>query len=449
MTAAVQAIAAALFALQTPPVQTGPLTIDQAAALAERNAFAVRLQASTVEKNRQRVAEARGNMGPKVGLTGVYTRYDEATTASFGAGTPPVVISPIDSKIATLSLTLPLDITGNLGRQVRAAEANYRASRQTLRASLNDARLNARSAFLAVLRAQATVGVQEQAVRDAQERLDQGRKLLAGEQVAKVDVDRLEAALDQAKYDLENARTLFEVSKNQFNNAIARPIETPVELVDITDLPAFSRDTEKLVKTGQDSRPEVSAFRETLTALSNITRATEATLNPTLNAGISIQRNIDAQGLNARDQQASGTLTLNIPIFDSGVTRARVRQARQDEETARINLEQVQLLISQDVRNAIQNLSGALARLQNAQRQVALAEEVFRLAQIRQQAAEGTYVEVVDAETTLTQARNGLVSARYDYLVAYAQLQRAVGSDNISDPGQGTGTPSPSGGGSR
>jgi outer membrane protein TolC len=95
-------------------------------------------------------------------------------------------------------------------------------------------------------------------------------------------------------------------------------------------------------------------------------------------------------------------------------------------------LEQTRLFISQDVRNAVQNLSSALARLRSAEAQRRLAEEVFRLARVRQEAAEGTYVEVIDAETSLTQARNAEVSARYDYLVAYSQLQRAVGTDTLA-----------------
>lgn len=444
----IHAIGAAVLALQSPnPIQSGPLTIDQAVAIAEHNAFAVRLQASNVEKSRQRVSEARGNMGPKLNLGATYTRYDDSLTTQFAAGQPPIVIQPIDQQIGTLSVQVPLDISGNLGRQVRAAESNFRASQQTLRASLNDTRLNARLAYLGVLRTAALVGVQEQAVRDANERLNQGKLLLAGEQVARVDVTRLEAAVAQAKSDLLLAQNNLQIAKNAFNQALARPIETPVELVDISALPVVPTDAAALVKNGQDNRPEVLAWRETLRALANITRATEASMNPSLSAGVTMQKNLDPAGLSARSQQTTGNLTLNVPLFDSGVTRARVKQARQDEEQARINLEQVQLVISQDVRNALSNLAGALARLENAQQQVRLAEEVFRLAQIRQQAAEGTYVEVVDAETSLTQARNGLVSARYDYLQAYSQLQRSIGTDNVTDAGEGTGTPSPSGGG--
>lgn len=450
MTFFLKALGAALTAIQSPTLgPTDPITIDQAADIAARNAFSVRLQASTVERNRQRINEAKGNLGPKVSASAVYTRYGEAVTTQFSPTSPPVTIQPIDTRTGTLSLQLPIDISGNLNRQVRAAEATYRASQQSLVASMNDARLNAKQAFLQVLRANALVGVQQQAVRDAEERLNQGQRLLAGAQVARVDVTRLEAAVAQARSDLLTAQNNLTLAKNAFNLSLARPIETPVNLVDLTNLPAAPMDPEPLVRLGQTRRPEVRSLIQSLEALANIRRATEGGMNPSLNVGVNYQRNLDAAGFSAQSATTVGTLTLGIPIFDSGVTRARVKQARQDEEQARINLEQVQLGISQDVRSAFANLGSALARLNNAREQVRLAEEVYRLAVIRQQAAEGTYVEVVDAESQLTQARNGLVSARYDYLQAYSQLQRAIGTDDVAGAAQGTGTASPTGGGSR
>ena len=84
------------------------------------------------------------------------------------------------------------------------------------------------------------------------------------------------------------------------------------------------------------------------------------------------------------------------------------------------------------VRTAVANLGSAKARFENAQAQVMLAQETYRLAVVKQNAGEGTYVEVIDAQNALTQAKDGLLGAKYDYLTAYAQLQRAVGVDDIS-----------------
>jgi outer membrane protein TolC len=455
MTLVAQAIAAVLTAVQAPATtQDGPLTMDQAIAIAERNAFAIAIQQTQVERNRQQVAQAQANLGPRVAGTATYSRNDRAVTQSFGPGTPPVVVQPIDSKSLGASVSLPIDISGNLQRLVRASRSNERAARFTLQAVYNDTRLNVRTAYLNVLRAQGLVGVQEQALRDAQERLEQARRQFAGDQVARIDVTRFETQVAQATSDLIAARNNLQLSQNAFNATLARPIETPVNLVDIAALPPVSAVDSLLVTSAQVRRPEVQALGSTRDALANLRRAQESGMNPSLAFGLNYNRNLEPQG-QARASATTGTLSLSIPIFDSGLTRARVREARQNEEQARIQLDQLQLGISQEVRGALTNLSNAQARLTNAVQQVRLAEEVYRIARVRRDAGEGTYVEIIDAETQLTVARNNLVTARYDYLTAYSQLQRAVGQDDIAaaatpvSPAPAPRTPATNGGGTR
>jgi outer membrane protein TolC len=314
---------------------------------------------------------------------------------------------------------------------VSASQATLRASQNTLLATRSDQRLAAKQAFLAVLRAQATVGVQNQALIDAQERLSQAQKELAAGTVAPVDEKRFEAQVAQAKSDLITAQNALDLAKQTFNQTLARPIETPVDLVEPAALPIVPSNVPGLVETGQKQRPEVRSLQATIESLADIRRATEAGMNPSLTFSLNNQRNLDATGFTASAETTTGVLALSIPIFDSGVTRDRVKAARQDELQAKIQLEQLELGISEEVRAAVTNLSSASSRLDNARQQVALAEEVYRLSKIRQDAGEGTYVEVIDAETQLTQARNSLVSARYDYLTAYSQLQRAIGSDDV------------------
>ena len=411
---------------------SGPITIDQAVKIAETNAFAVRLQKSVIEKNRLKVQEAKGNLGPQLSLGANYTRYDQALTTSFGAGSPPVVIQPIDSKVATATLALPIDIAGNRGRLLQASSLTRQASEISLQGTYNDTKLSVRQAYINVLRTGAQVHVAELSLMDATERLDQAQKQFDQAQVAKLDVNRFQAQVAQSRSDLIAAKDALTLAKYSLNLSLARPIESSVEAIDIDHLPAMDLEAGQLVEAAQGKRSEVIAATTNLKALKLITRATEAGLNPSLNLQVQYQTTIDAQGFSSRSHSTTGNLILNIPIFDSGVTRSKVKEARQDEVQARISLDQTKLSISQEVRNAVANLTSAKARLQSADEQVKLAEEVYRLAKVKQDAGTGTYYEVVDAETQLTQARNGQIGARYDYLNSYSQLQRAVGQDDLA-----------------
>lgn len=415
-----------------------PLTLDEAVNIAERNAFSIRLQQSAVEKNRQVLAENKGQLGPKVSITGTYTRYDKEVTSSFGPGQT-VILQPIDQKLITAALQLPIDISGNIGRIVNASKASLLASEQTLVATQNDVKLNVRRSYLSVLRAEDQVGVAQAAVTEAEERLKNARAEVAAGTKANIDVVRIEAELAQAQSNLLTAQNAVTLSKQSLNNAMGRPIETDFDTVHIEGLPAAPKaNANDIDKQAQGTRPEAKALLKTQEALAYIRRAAERGMNPTLNLGINYQRNPDASGFSSRDQSTTGTLTLNIPVFDSGITRAQVKQARQDEEQAKIQLEQVRLGISLEVRQALTNLINAAARLEVADRQLKAAEENYRIAKIRLQAGEGITLEITDALQQLTQARTGQVAARYDYWTAYSELQRAVGTDDLQSIMGGT-----------
>jgi len=420
---------------------SGPLTMDQAVAIAESRAFAVKLQESGLLRANAVVKQAESGLGPQVTGTASVSRAGQALYGTSGNSTTPVLFTPINSFNYGLTVSLPIDISGALHANLRSAEALRKSQKETLRASVNDARLNARAAFLNVLRAQATVGVQEQSLKNAQTQALQAHQQLEQVQVAKVDVDRLDAAVAQRQADLIDARNQLQLSVYQLNLTLARPIETPVEAVEVPTLPEAPSDIASLDKAAQAQRPETRAALAQVQANEQIRVGAQRANIPNLALSLTRSTNQGDLGFNGQRLTTSVGLSLSIPIFDSGNIRSRVGQFRQDEERARITLAQTQLGVSQEVRAAMTNLENAKARLENATRQVELAQEVFRISQVKQSAGAGTYVEVVDAETTLTTARNGLVRARYDILTAYAQLQRAVGNDQLSTNPIPTGAP--------
>ena len=57
------------------------------------------------------------------------------------------------------------------------------------------------------------------------------------------------------------------------------------------------------------------------------------------------------------------------------------------------------------------------------------AEEALREAKARAEAGTGTQLDVLDAETSLTQARTTKMQALHDYDTARARLERAIGAD--------------------
>jgi outer membrane protein len=404
--------------------QEPTLTLDEALRIAETNAFSLQIAQSNVERTRQRIAEARALQGPRLNGSVTYTRYDRESSQNG------VVFSPIDQTIAALQLSMPIDITGVVARGIRATEVALRAAEEIVGSERNNLRQRVRRDYYAVLQAEAQVKVNEEALANARERYNVTAKEVEAGTKARIDLLRIDTQVRQAEADVIAAQNAVRLAKQNLNNTMSRPIETPFEPVDVPALPQVETPADTLVSRAQARRPDLLAQQFTVQQLELVRRAQEGGNYPTLNLAANHNQSLGSTGLGARRENTFGSLTVNVPIFDSGVTRARVKQARQDEEQAKVNLEQLLLAVSLEVRSALSNLTDAWQRYEVAQKGVEVAAETYRLAKIRYDAGEAILLEVVDAQTELTRAQTNLVQARYAYLTAFAALQRAVASDD-------------------
>src|SRR5579871_4176491 len=156
-----------LFSLAIAAAQAqGPvLTPDEAVAIAMNNAFSVRTAASVVEQTKQQVANAASNVYPHVSLGANYTRYDKEI-AEQG-----ITVIPLNDRTTSATVTMPIDIMGNLTRAIRAARAAVGASVENLEATKNTLRRDVRHAYYLVASSKELVQVDTAALKDQQDRL--------------------------------------------------------------------------------------------------------------------------------------------------------------------------------------------------------------------------------------------------------------------------------------
>ena len=121
------------------------------------------------------------------------------------------------------------------------------------------------------------------------------------------------------------------------------------------------------------------------------------------------------------------TASLTLPVWDWGARKSKLKQAEIRREQANVELSATQ-------RTLVRNLTGFYAEAQTARdqsdllRQAAdLATENLRLNTLRYQGGEATILELVDAQNTLTQARNALDDGLARYRIAVATLQTLTG----------------------
>jgi len=122
------------------------------------------------------------------------------------------------------------------------------------------------------------------------------------------------------------------------------------------------------------------------------------------------------------------TVSLNVPVWDWGARAGKLRQAALKREEATVDLSVTQRTLLRNLQGFYQEAQTALAQMDSLRRQVDLAAESLRLNGLRYEAGEATILELVDAQTTLTQARNAYDDGQVRYRLAIANLQTLTGA---------------------
>src|SRR5246500_1032111 len=271
----------------------------------------------------------------------------------------------------------------------------------------------------------------QRAAAEAARFLDISQKLEGGGEVAHADVIKATIQAQQQQRDLQEAQIAMERSRldlavllfpdfNQ-NFTVVDDLQTP------EPLPTFAEAEAAGKKNNPDLRAALAAYQ----ASSHEVTAAWGGLLPSLSLdyfyGIdSNQFAIRTDGV--RNIGYSTVASLQIPIFSWGADRSKLKQAelRRDQAHVELNFAQKQLL--SHLREFYSEAETARSEMESLASSAEMAAVSMPLSPIRDQAGESTVLEVVDAQNTLTQARNAYDDGQSRYKVAVANLQTLTGN---------------------
>lgn len=426
-TAAVLATASAGWAQTTAPAPTSkPLNIDQALEIAFCNNPDLRIATDAVNKSKGVVEEAQARFNPAFNAQ-VVQLYQGPAVGFLNplTGTSVPIIPPAQTS-AQVSVFLPLDIFGKLRYSHDIATDQFQISYLSLLTTSQQLIEQVKRNYYELLRACGQAETAQAAVDVAAERLKNTEARYKEGTVPKFDLTTAQVDLANLNQNLIAAQSRVNIAQANLNRVLGIAADSPTQ-VDKVEIPVSTYEVNipDAISTAEALRPEVK-IQQTSVALNKTNIALQRTgAKPTL--GISGHYDyVSTQSFSNQNFSYTAAATLSIPIWDGGVTKAKVDQAYADLYSSKDTLEQTKLRVSQEVSNAALVLVEAAKRTKSTAENVKLAEEALRLANVRYDAGIAVLVEVTNAESQLTQARFNEVNALYDYAIALADLQRVT-----------------------
>jgi len=324
---------------------------------------------------------------------------------------------------ATVSLTNFADY-----RRSSAAWAQARAKAEVAARGLVVTVTQAYYGLVAAERKYANV---QRAAAEAERFLDISEKLEKGGEVAHADVLKARIQSQQVHRDLQEARIGMERSRLELAVLLFQDFNQNFTVVDdmqtTEPLPAFA-DVEA---AGKRNNPDLRVALAAYEAARHEVTAAWGGLLPSLSLDYfyGIDANQFAISTNGvRNIGYSTVATLQIPIFSWGADRSKLKQAELRRNQAHVELNFAQRQLLGHLREFYTEAETARSEMESLQSSADMAAESMRLTTLRYQAGESTVLEVVDAQNTLTQARNAYDDGQSRYRLAMANLETLTGN---------------------
>jgi outer membrane protein len=315
----------------------------------------------------------------------------------------------------------------------------YNASRQSLSAAEIDSQstmasviLLARSAYFNYLLSLQLLNVNEDALKQANEHLDQAKTLFDVGKQARIEVTKARVDVANAGVNLIHAKNSLKLAKVQMDLVAGMPLGEPMVLIDSLSAFEDSIGMSEALKQAMQLRPEILSSQARMEAARLQLKSARAAYLPSLSAtgslGWDAQDNaaITGSDFNGSPNWSIGA-ALSVPIYQGGAIGASVNQADAAFKQAQASLDATTQNVAQQVQQYFLQGKEALQRIDATGVLIEQADESLKMSQERYRAGVATSIEITDAEVTLANARISNAQALFDYHIAHANLLLAIG----------------------
>jgi outer membrane protein len=409
------ALAAALSTL-TATFAARAETLTEALATAYTTNPTLAAQRALLRQVDEEVPQALSGWRPQVSIIGSAGKARQETDLARRTTTP---------REYGLDVTQPLFRGGQTVAATRAAENAVRAERARLTSVEQTVLLDAVTAYVNVLAAQAVLEFEIQNEQRLTRFLEATNDRFEVGEVTRTDVFQAEARLARASADRVQAEGQLEAARAAYIEVVGTP-PTNLTLPEVpADLPESMIAAAELA---MERNPQVVAAEFDERTAADTVSQIRGELLPALNLRGEATRGDDILLNDGRVDDFRATVNVEVPLYQGGAVYSRVRQAKQAVFEQRRNVDDQRRAAAQVATTAWSNFLAARASVEAFTTEVR-ANEVAVEGVLREQAVgTRTVLDVLDTQQDLLESQRSLVDARRDELQFAYEVKQAIGT---------------------
>jgi len=404
------------------------LTLDQCIDIALKRSLSMANARYSLDLARQNVWTAWGDWLPQLSASAGYSYSEQGGVSAYQFSN-----RIIRSFSKSIDLRQNLFSWGGEWFNIKNKLLLRRSSEHGLTQSELETIDQIKNLYFGALKAEGLQQVAEQSVTAAEEnlklvqaRFDLGSANQSELLKAKVQLLSNRSALEQAKRNTA-------VTVAQLNNAMNRPATTPLDLDSHFDTLGVSVDYEKAMAFALENHPQILAAEAELQAARYQRLAVRSSFFPSISWDIRRSYSVRANGHwgsfadDISNTSLGMSLGWSVPFFDGFSRKTSHTRAAAAYKLAQLSRESTVNGVGLAVQTSLLDINNARTNLTLYEESLHSAEEDLQIAQERYNLGAATILDLLDAEKNLADARQRFVSAKFDFNLAVAALEKAMG----------------------
>jgi outer membrane protein len=403
------------------------LTVEQVVKMVIRNNPAIQKAEQGIEASRARVGQSRSSLYPKMIGLASYSRVgplEELTIPDFGT----FALFPANNYDAHLGLNQLLYDFGRRGKTEKLAETGVKSTQDNLETVKSDLAYRAIFTFYSIIFLQKNIDVVNHEIFDLNQHLDVTRKKVAAGTAIQYDVLSTQVRVAGAKNQLEEVWNSLRKQKIILRQLMNLPEDSTLYLKGAIQISSTALKSDSLVMLAEKQRPEYKLVLDAQVSAdlrrSLVTKGNYPILNLNLAYGV---KNGYIPNLNKMRWNWVAGVQLQVPLFEGFQVHYKKEEAEADFRASGSQIEDTRNMIISQVQQAMSDVQTSLNKIATTKVQLDQAQEAKSIAETQYAIGVISNLELLDAQTMLTQAQFIYLKAQYDYVISRYALDRAIG----------------------
>jgi outer membrane protein len=278
---------------------------------------------------------------------------------------------------------------------------------------------------------QKNITLQEAQLKRAQRYYEKGIKTIIDVSDAKVRLDQAKLELNNSEYELKLRRAILEQTMGYVPNQGKYTLRYhTISLPHVTQhLPRINTSMNMLEPHAYENRYELKYYQHLEQRTTHALESQQGSYYPTLafNGDYTVQDIEGELAGSVPNKQWGATVDLTWNLFSGNQTDANVQEAKIAKLKAASQLDDARLLIKREVLEASLGLQRSYDSVMLSESIAGSSKQKFEQVQKRYENDLADYIELQEAQQGYIRSLADLVNTYYDYYIAIAQLDFAIG----------------------